>query len=85
MLAVGSSCLYSGTWKAERRFWKLCEEWELLIEVRRMLDERRKVGGGLIMRPLGSWCDGRAWPPILGLGIAVLELLEDTGGDSRLS
>lgn len=50
-----------------------------------MLDERRKVGGGLVMRPHGSRCDGRAWPPILGLGIAVLELSEGTGGDSRLS
>lgn len=50
-----------------------------------MLDERRKVGGGLVMRLHGSRCDGRAWPPILGLGIAVLELSEGTGGDSRLS
>ena len=62
-----------------------CEEWELLTEVRRMLDERRKVGGGLVMRLHGSRCDGRAWPPILGLGIAVLELSEGMGGDSRLS
>lgn len=85
VLAVHSSCLYSGAWKAERRFWKLCEEWELLIEVRRMLDERRKVGGELVMRPHGSWCERRAWPPIPGLDMAVLELSEGTGGDSRLS
>lgn len=57
----------------------------MLIEVRRMLDERRKVGGSLVMRPHGSRCDGRAWPPKLGLDIAVLELSEATGGDSRLS
>lgn len=42
-----------GTEKAERRFWKLCEGWEWLTEVRRMHDEKREVGGGLVMRPRG--------------------------------
>lgn len=58
--------------------------WELLIEVRRMLDEERKVGGGLVMRPQGSECGGRAGPPVSGLGTAIIQLSEGPGGDSRL-
>lgn len=57
--------------------------WELLIEVRRMPNGERKVGGDLVMRPHGSKCDGTAWPPVSSLGTAVIELSEGPGVHAR--
>jgi hypothetical protein len=44
----------------------------------------RKVGGGLVVRPHGSKCDGTAWPPVSRLGTAVIEPSEGPGVHARL-
>lgn len=56
----------------------------VLVELRTIPDEDRKMGGGLVMRPHGSKCDGTAWPPMSRRGTAVLELSEGPGVHTRL-